>query len=129
MSKRVGDACLAALSAFATSFSFKMRDWTGISRSVEWPIGAAILLMIVWLFVQRKDGIRTNLLLASLIGIGTGLTIGSVVHRLELGRSVEFSLVFLLPVAGCSWLYYRNEQGERKLPKGPPGFRRNSKTS
>lgn len=123
MSRLANDACLAVASALITSFTYKVRDWTGIRESTEWTLGAAVILMIVWLVVRRKEGIRTGLLLANLVGIGLGLLIGGVAHRLELGRPLGPSLIFVVPTGVCIGLYLRLEKREREGAEEVARFR------
>jgi hypothetical protein len=102
---------LAILSAALVLQTFKMRDWTGISRSVEWPLAAAILLMIVWFLVRRKDGFRPLIMVASAAGITIGFAIGASIHRLEAGKTP--SVFPVLMAAALSWQYLYFEKRGR----------------
>ncbi len=82
---------LAAGSALLTSFTFKLPDWTGIRISREWPIGAAILLMIGWGVAHRRHGLSIASLLANILGIATGILVSKIVRMIELGKAFNWT--------------------------------------
>jgi cell division protein FtsL len=115
VTKRTSDACLALASALITATTFQMPSWTGDRSSREWPIGAALVLVIAWGAVRRMDGLRTGMLLASLVGIGLGITVSSVIYNAALGKVPIPRLFPVIATLSCAVLYIRADKNEREL--------------
>lgn len=90
-----------------------MPVWTGIKSSTQWPIGGAVLAMIVWAVIRRREGFRICLLLASIVGIGLGLSVASAIHRAQTGRPPVPGLIMVLAPIVCSVLYVRAARAEQ----------------
>lgn len=91
--------------AILCSLALQMREWTGIRTSAQWPVGASILLMIIWMAVYPRTGFRMTVLTGSLLGIAIGLAVARIERFVELGRPIDLSSLGLpgigiLPIAG-----------------------------
>lgn len=117
MSRIASDICLAIVSAGLAALTFQMPAWTGVKSSTLWPISAAVLLMIVWGVIRRREGFQPGLLLASMIGIGLGLSVASAVHRAQLGRSPVPGLIMILAPIVCAAMYIRVARAEQEDEK------------
>ena len=116
MSRIASDICLAVASAGVTALTFQMPAWTGVKSSIQWPIGAAVLMMVVWGVIQRREGFRIGLLLASIIGISLGLSGASAVHRAQLGRPPVPGLMILALIT-CTVMYIQAARAEQEDEK------------
>ncbi len=73
-------------SGLLTAVTFKMPKWTGIAGSVQWPIGCATLLLIIWLAAHRGKSPLGVTMLANVCGITTGLMFAKVDRAIELQK-------------------------------------------
>jgi len=73
-------------SGLITAVTFKMPKWTGIAGSVQWPIGCATLLLIIWLAAHRGKAPLLLAMLANICGITTGLMLAKVDRAIELQK-------------------------------------------
>lgn len=115
VSRTASQIGLIVASAVLTSFTFKLPDWTGIRISREWPIAGAVLLMILFFIVRRREGLLTSTFAASVLGIGIGLLIAKTIRSIELGQPIRpLSIAMsVLIIGGCTWLYVTATRKER----------------
>ncbi|HRF60313.1 MAG TPA: hypothetical protein PLH94_10440 [Fimbriimonadaceae bacterium] len=114
MSKIASDVCLAVFCAGLTALTFQVPIWTGVKSSFEWPTGAAILLTIVWAVIRRRDGFRTCMLDASVIGVGVGFWVAFAVRMAQTGKAQMPGLVVIsLPIVSTVF-YVLSLRTERK---------------
>jgi hypothetical protein len=107
---------LMVCSGLITAVTFKMPKWTGIAGSVQWPIGCATLLLVIWLAAHRGKAPLLLAMLANICGITTGLMFAKVDRVIELQKPMTpisiGTAVFMMVLP--FFAFFRIQAQERK---------------
>lgn len=103
-------------SGLLTAVTYKMPKWTGIAGRVQWPIGCATLLLIIWLAAHRGKAPLLLAMLANICGITTGLMFAKVDRAIELQKPMTpisiGTAVFMMVLP--FFAFFRIQAQERK---------------